>query len=95
MTRLVHSRRIRLVVALAVALLCAGAAWGYWVAGSAGSANGHVGALAAPSQAGVAFFAHVGGFLAGVGFVFLTGARHRRPAPYLGPRLSTRALKRR
>jgi membrane associated rhomboid family serine protease len=53
------------------------------------------GALAAPSQAGVAFFAHVGGFLAGVAFVFATGVRHARPAPYLGPRLSTRALKRR
>jgi len=53
------------------------------------------GALAAPSQAGVAFFAHVGGFLAGVSYVVITGARTRRPAPYLGPRLSTRALKRR
>ncbi len=53
------------------------------------------GALAAPSRAGVAFFAHVGGFLAGVGYVLLSGARNRRPAPYLGPRVSTRALKRR
>jgi membrane associated rhomboid family serine protease len=53
------------------------------------------GALAAPSQAGVAFFAHVGGFLAGVGYVLLSGSRRRRTAPYLGPRLPTRALRRR
>jgi membrane associated rhomboid family serine protease len=53
------------------------------------------GALAAPSQAGVAFFAHVGGFVAGVGYVLTTGARQRRPVAYLGPRLPTRALRRR
>lgn len=53
------------------------------------------GSLASPSQAGVAFFAHVGGFVAGVGFVLLSGVRSQKPAPYLGPRVSTRRLKRR
>lgn len=52
------------------------------------------GSLAAPQEAGVAFFAHVGGFLAGVAFVLVTGTR-RRPTAYLGPRLSTRRLRRR
>ncbi len=53
------------------------------------------GSLAAPTQAGVAFFAHVGGFVAGVAFVLGSGAHRRKPAPYLGPRVSTRTLKRR
>src|SRR3954451_24878004 len=52
MTRLVHSRRVRILVLLAAALLGAGAAWAYWVAQSSGNGGGHVGALAAPSGVG-------------------------------------------
>jgi membrane associated rhomboid family serine protease len=42
---------------------------------------------------GVAFFAHVGGFVAGVLFVLLSGKP--TPAPYLGPRWSAREMRRR
>ncbi len=52
------------------------------------------GSLAATENAGIAFFAHVGGFLAGVAFVAF-GGRPQRPIAYLGPRVATRDLRRR
>jgi membrane associated rhomboid family serine protease len=45
-------------------------------------------------KAGVAFFAHIGGFLAGVLLVLAWG-RDKRPVTYLGPRVSSRELRRR
>jgi membrane associated rhomboid family serine protease len=45
-------------------------------------------------RAGVAFFAHIGGFVAGVLLVLVSG-RDRQPVTYLGPRLSSRELRRR
>ncbi len=45
------------------------------------------------NPSGVAFFAHIGGFVAGVLFVLLSG--RPRPAPYLGPQLSAREMRRR
>jgi membrane associated rhomboid family serine protease len=53
------------------------------------------GAMAGPQQAGVAFMAHVGGFLGGVVVLVITGIRRRTPVAYLGPRLPTRRLRRR
>ena len=38
---------------------------------------GGVGSIAESSHGGVAFFAHVGGFVAGVALVFLMGTRER------------------
>jgi hypothetical protein len=51
MTRLVQSRRVRILAVLAAALLGTTAAWAYWVAPSSGNGSGHVGTLAAPSIA--------------------------------------------
>jgi membrane associated rhomboid family serine protease len=51
------------------------------------------GTLGNGGQAGVAFFAHVGGFVAGVLFVLAGGKP--KPTPYLGPRLTARELRRR
>lgn len=45
--------------------------------------------------AGVAFMAHIGGFLAGIAFMLTAGRPRRGPVTYLGPRISTRELKRR
>jgi membrane associated rhomboid family serine protease len=42
---------------------------------------------------GVAFFAHVGGFVAGVALV-LAGGRPKGPVTYLGPRVPTRGMRR-
>jgi membrane associated rhomboid family serine protease len=53
------------------------------------------GALGSTQQTGVAFFAHIGGFVAGVLFVLAVGPRKPRPIAYLGPRVSTRQLRRR
>jgi membrane associated rhomboid family serine protease len=54
-----------------------------------------IGTLATAQQPGVAFMAHVGGFLAGVFVVLLTGARRKQPVAYLGPRIPTRNMRRR
>jgi membrane associated rhomboid family serine protease len=43
---------------------------------------------------GVAFFAHVGGFIAGVALLFMMG-RPKGPRVYLGPRVPTSRLRRR
>jgi membrane associated rhomboid family serine protease len=53
------------------------------------------GAMAGPERAGVAFAAHVGGFLAGVLVILITGIKRGQPVTYLGPRIPTRNLKRR
>ena len=53
------------------------------------------GSLSATETAGIAFFAHVGGFIAGVAFLVVGGRPKRGPVTYLGPRVSTRALRRR
>ena len=54
------------------------------------------GSLSSTETAGIAFFAHVGGFLAGLGFVALGGRPKKRgPVTYLGPQVSTRELRRR
>jgi membrane associated rhomboid family serine protease len=45
------------------------------------------GTLVTPSQAGVAFFAHIGGFVAGVLFLLVTGAPKQQPVGRLGPRI--------
>jgi hypothetical protein len=49
MTRLVNSRRARLLAVLGAALLGAGAAWGFWIGPATGTATGDVGSLSAPS----------------------------------------------
>lgn len=46
-------------------------------------------------RAGVAFFAHIGGFVAGVALVLAAGRSKQPPVTYLGPRVSTRDLRRR
>lgn len=51
--------------------------------------------LSSTQTAGVAFSAHVGGFIAGLLFVWLGGRPKRNPVTYLGPRVSTRELRRR
>jgi len=53
------------------------------------------GALSAIETSGIAFFAHVGGFLAGLLFLAVGGKPKRGPVTYLGPRVSTRELRRR
>lgn len=45
------------------------------------------GTLVTPSQAGVAFFAHIGGFVAGVLLLLLSGVPKPNPIGQLGPRL--------
>lgn len=50
-----------------------------------------VGSLGVHTQTGgVAFFAHIGGFVAGVVFLLVTGKPKTRPVTYLGPRVQTR-----
>lgn len=44
---------------------------------------------------GVAFFAHVGGFAAGIAWLVVFGRPKLSPRTYLGPRLSSRDLRRR
>lgn len=61
-----------------------------WFAMQVFSSFGSIG----DGQAGVAFFAHVGGFVAGVTLV-LTSGRRNQPVTYLGPRVSPRALRKR
>jgi len=54
------------------------------------------GSLSSTATAGIAFFAHIGGFIAGVAFLLLGGRpKPRGPVTYLGPRVSTRELRRR
>lgn len=53
------------------------------------------GSLSSTETAGIAFFAHVGGFLAGLAFLLVGGRPKRGPVTYLGPRVSTRELRRR
>ena len=52
------------------------------------------GSLSATATAGIAFMAHVGGFVAGVGFTLVAGKSVRKPVGYLGPRVSTRSFRR-
>jgi membrane associated rhomboid family serine protease len=52
------------------------------------------GSLATNQSAGVAFFAHVGGFVAGFGWLLLFGRPKPDPRTYLGPQLSRRNLRR-
>jgi len=42
------------------------------------------------ASTGVAFFAHIGGFVAGVAFLLVTGLPKKRPVTYLGPRVPLR-----
>ena len=49
-----------------------------------------IGSLGQAASPGVAFFAHIGGFVAGVLFLLVTGKPKTRPVTYLGPRVSTR-----
>lgn len=49
-----------------------------------------LGSLGQQASAGVAFFAHIGGFVAGVVFLLITGKPKTRPVTYLGPRVQTR-----
>ena len=53
------------------------------------------GSLSSTETSGIAFFAHVGGFLAGVAFMLVLGKPRQPPLGYLGPRVSTRTLRRR
>jgi membrane associated rhomboid family serine protease len=53
------------------------------------------GELSGSQGLGVAFFAHVGGFLAGVAWLLLLGRPKPMPRTYLGPRLSSHELRRR
>jgi membrane associated rhomboid family serine protease len=52
------------------------------------------GELGTNRGAGVAFFAHVGGFIAGVLWLLVFGRPKLAPRAYLGPRLPTRNLRR-
>jgi membrane associated rhomboid family serine protease len=52
------------------------------------------GELGSNRGAGVAFFAHVGGFLAGVGWLIIFGKPKLEPRTYLGARIPTRNLRR-
>ena len=49
MNRLRHNRAVLLVAVTGALVLCATAAWAYWVSTSSGEASGKVGALAAPT----------------------------------------------
>ena len=51
------------------------------------------GTLGNAGQSGVAFFAHMGGFVAGVLFVLASG--RPKATPYLGPQLTAREMRRR
>jgi membrane associated rhomboid family serine protease len=53
------------------------------------------GSLSTTQTAGIAFFAHVGGFIAGLAFLLLGGRPKRGPVTYLGPRVSSRDWRRR
>jgi membrane associated rhomboid family serine protease len=51
------------------------------------------GSLATPQSPGVAFFAHIGGFVAGVVLLLAMGIpKRRRPIARLGPRISRRRM---
>ncbi len=49
-----------------------------------------IGSLGHQASAGVAFFAHIGGFVAGILFLLVTGKPKPKPVTYLGPRMPTR-----
>jgi len=49
-----------------------------------------LGSLGQQAATGVAFFAHIGGFVAGVAFLLVTGIPKKRPVTYLGPRVPLR-----
>lgn len=49
-----------------------------------------IGSLGQHASTGVAFFAHIGGFVAGVVFLLTTGIPKRRPVAYLGPQIRPR-----
>lgn len=49
-----------------------------------------IGSLGHTSGGGVAFFAHIGGFVAGILFLLFTGIPKKRPVTYLGPQVRTR-----
>lgn len=53
------------------------------------------GTLGTQQGAGVAFFAHVGGFLAGIVWIVVLGRPKPQPGVYLGPRPSGRELRER
>ena len=53
------------------------------------------GSLAAEKGPGIAFFAHVGGFVAGVLWLLVLGKPKLPPRAYLGPQIPTRELRRR
>jgi membrane associated rhomboid family serine protease len=53
------------------------------------------GELGSNRGAGVAFFAHVGGFVAGLLWLLIFGKPKLEPRAYLGPRIPTRNLRRR
>jgi membrane associated rhomboid family serine protease len=53
------------------------------------------GELGSNRGAGVAFFAHVGGFLAGVLWLIIFGRPRLEPRTYLGPQVATRSLRHR
>jgi membrane associated rhomboid family serine protease len=53
------------------------------------------GQLGTSEGAGVAFFAHVGGFLAGILWLFVFGRPEPKARTYLGPQLGSRDLRRR
>ncbi len=42
------------------------------------------------ANTGIAFFAHIGGFVAGIVFLLVTGRPKKRPVTYLGPRVPLR-----
>ncbi len=46
--------------------------------------------LSSTETAGIAFVAHIGGFLAGIAFMLAAGRPRRGPTTYLGPRVSPR-----
>ncbi len=48
------------------------------------------GTLVTPSEAGVAFFAHIGGFVAGVLLLLISGVPKQQPIAQLGPRMRPR-----
>jgi membrane associated rhomboid family serine protease len=53
------------------------------------------GSLSSTETAGIAFIAHIGGFLGGIVFMLAAGRPRRGPVTYLGPRVSSRELRRR
>ncbi|MET0340773.1 MAG: rhomboid family intramembrane serine protease [Polyangiales bacterium] len=53
------------------------------------------GSLLSTETAGIAFFAHVGGFIAGLGFMLVAGKPKGSPVGYLGARTYPRTFRRR